>query len=263
MFKARVTTEPDYIDEYDQPCYRLDQKKGLREEQDDRLLARALADGYTSEVAATLHRWVSQQVSLAAGGGKVDLLEIGGGAGSFLDGVKENARTFINVEPSRIVLSGRDLERLADPRYTCIKCSAEEIPLHDESVDVILSIASFDHIPDYRKALLEISRLLRKNGIFILILNNRRSWWKLLLSQTNYLRLREEEIAKEHYFQWSFTECKVHLSEHIAVSSMSTVTFFPYVPYVWRYLLPVADLLGKRFLRRHGANILVVARKTG
>jgi ubiquinone/menaquinone biosynthesis C-methylase UbiE len=143
----------------------------------------------------------------------------------------------------------------------CLKCSAEDIPLPDESVDVILSIASLDHIPDYRKALAEVSRLLRKGGVFILTLNNRRSWWKVLLSRTGYLKRREEEIAREHYFQWSFSECESRLAEFIAVRHIYTTTFVPFIPRLWRALLPVADLFGRPLLRKYGANIIAVCQK--
>jgi ubiquinone/menaquinone biosynthesis C-methylase UbiE len=261
VLKTRLTIEPAYFDEYNQPCYPSKQAKGLREEQSNELLARALADGYVSMVAETLQAWVARQVSLRAGDSKVDLLEIGGGAGGFFDRIEERVSSYINVEPSRIALVDNDVERLANPRYACIKCSAEGIPLPDESVDIVLAIASFDHIPDYRKGLLEVSRLLRKNGIFVLTLNNRRSWWKLVLSKTNYLRVREEKIAKEHYFQWSFVECARNLSEYVDVSRMSTITFLPYVPYVWKYLLPVSDILGKPLLRKYGSNILALCQK--
>lgn len=73
----------------------------------------------------------------------------------------------------------------------------QEIPLEDESVDVVISTASLDHIPDYRKALAESKRLLKMNGFFILTINSRSSWWKLLLSGTDYVRKRNSEIAKE------------------------------------------------------------------
>lgn len=169
-------------------------------------------------------------MALASFGGPVDVMEIGGGTGAFYVRVKNNARTYINIEPGRIPLSGKALERLKDPRYVCLKCSAEQIPLPDESVDVILSIASLDHVPDYRKALSEVSRLLRKGGIFILTLNNRRSWWKVMLSRTAYLKRREEEIAREHYFQWSFSECESHLAEFIPVRHIYTTTFVPFIP---------------------------------
>ncbi|MDQ3803250.1 MAG: class I SAM-dependent methyltransferase [Acidobacteriota bacterium] len=261
MFQPKLTTEPASFDEHGQPCYPVSQGKGLIEHQDNRLLEDALADGYVASVAATLHRWIRREVSLAAGGRKLDLLELGGGAGGLFEWVKDDARTYINVEPGRPALAGRALERLTDARYAAVRCSAEDIPLADESVDVIISTASFDHIPDYRRALSEVRRLLREGGVFLLTLNNRRSWWKLLLSGTDYLRRREEEIAREHYIQWSFAECEAHLSEFLRVSRMSTTTFLPYVPRVWRYALPASDLLGRLLLRGYGANIVAVCRK--
>lgn len=175
--------------------------------------------------------------------------------------MKSLTRTYINVEPGRIRLSGEALKRLKDPSYMCLKCSAENIPLPDESVDVILSIASLDHIPDYRQALSEVRRLLRKGGILILTLNNRRSWWKTLLARSAYLRRREEEIAREHYFQWSFSECETHLAEFIPVRHVFTMTFVPFIPHLWRLLLPLSDFFGRLFFRNYGANIIAVCQK--
>lgn len=263
MFPLKLTSEPAYFDEHGQPCYPVSQGKGLIEHQDNRLLEGALADGYVVALADTLHTWIKQQVALAAAGRKLDLLELGGGAGGLFEWVGDYARSYVNVEPGRPALGGRDMERLADARYAAVRCSAEEIPLEDESVDVIISTASFDHIPDYRRALSEVRRLLRPDGLFLLTLNNRRSWWKALLSGTEYLRRREEEIAREHYIQWSFSECAANLSEFLHVSHMSTTTFVPYVPRVWRYALPAADLVGRRLLRERGAYILAACRKQG
>jgi ubiquinone/menaquinone biosynthesis C-methylase UbiE len=221
-----------------------------------------LADGYVTALGDNLHRWISRQVAIVSAGRKIDLLEIGGGRGSLFEWVKDNAHTYINVEPGRIVLRERDVERLKDPRYTCIKCSAEEIPLEDESVDVIISTASLDHIPDYRKALAEVRRLLKNDGVFILTINSRSSWWKLLLSRTDYVRTREEQIAAEHYFQWSYSECESNLAEFLFVSDMRTTTFIPFIPKIWNFMLPVSDRVGKHLLRKYGANILAVCQKT-
>lgn len=263
MFQPKLTTAPASFDEHGQPCYPVSQGKGLIEDQDNRLLEGALADGYVEALADTLHRWIRREVALAAGGRKLDLLELGGGAGGLFEWVKDDARTYINVEPGRPALGARALERLKDARYAAVRCSAEDIPLEDESVDVVISTASFDHIPDYRRALSEVRRLLRRDGVLLLTLNNRRSWWKLLLARTDYLRRREEEIAREHYIQWSFAECEAHLSEFLRVSRMGTTTFLPYVPKIWRYALPASDLLGPLLLRRYGAYIVAVCRKAG
>jgi ubiquinone/menaquinone biosynthesis C-methylase UbiE len=207
MFDLRLTSAPAYYDEYGRPCYPLKQEKGLIEFQDNHLLAQALADGYTQAVAEILLDWTGKKISRAGAGQTLDILELGGGNGAFFERVEETAHTYINVEPGRIALDEANLKRLSSTKYMCIKCSAEEIPLPDESVDVIISLASLDHVPDYSKALAEVKRLLRTNGLFIMTLNNRRSWWKTVLSRTKYLKRREEEIAKEHYFQWSYAEC--------------------------------------------------------
>jgi ubiquinone/menaquinone biosynthesis C-methylase UbiE len=263
MFSLELKVSPSYYDEYGQPCYPVGQEKGLIEFQENRLIKQALADGYTATVANTLFGIIARQVALASFRRPADVLESGGGTGAFYLHVKDYARSYINIEPGRISLSGQALERLKDPSYMCLKCSAEDIPLPDESVDVILSIASLDHIPDYRKALAEVSRLLRRGGVFILTLNNRRSWWKVLLSGTAYLNRREEEIAREHYFQWSFSECESHLAEFIPVRHIYTTTFVPFIPRLSRALLPVSDLFGRPLLRRYGANIIAVCQKPG
>jgi ubiquinone/menaquinone biosynthesis C-methylase UbiE len=263
MFQLKLTTRPDHFDEYGRPCYLISQRKGLIEYQNNRLLEDALADGYVTSVANTLHRWIANEVALASAGRKLDLLEIGGGVGGLFEWVKDRARSYINVEPGRIIPEGSALERLQDPRYACIKCSAEDVPLEDESVDVIISTASFDHIPEYRRALSEVRRLLRKNGSLILTLNNRRSWWKILLSGTAYLRKREQEIAREHYFQWSFSECESNLADFVPIRQITTLTYFPFVPKIWQYLLPLSDFIGGFLLRRYGAYIVAVCQKRG
>src|SRR6266496_4227013 len=263
MFQLKLTTPPDHLDEYGRPCYVIDQRKGLYEHQNNHLLEDALADGYITSVGNTLKRWISDEVALASTGRKLDLLEIGGGRGTLFEWVKDSALTYINVDPGRLVPRAGDLERWRDPRYARIGCSAEAIPLEDESVDAIISSASFDHIPEYRKALSEVSRLLRKNGSLILTLNNRCSWWKVLLSGTDNLRKREEEIAREHYFQWSFSECAANLSDIIPVRRMGTLIFLPFVPKVWRHLLPISDRIGGFLTPRYGAYIVAVCQKRG
>ena len=263
MLAAQLRIQPTSYDEYGQPCFPLAQEKGLHEFQNLHLIREAIADGYTAAIARTLFDAVRQQVAIAAANGPLDVLEMGGDRGAFFEQVKSHVRSYINVEPGRLVLAEADLERLKDPRYLCLKCSAEDVPLLDESVDVILSVAALDHIPDHRKALGEVRRLLRKGGIFILTINNRRSWWKVLLSRTNYLKRREAEIAREHYFQWSFSECESHLAEFIPVRNIFTSTFIPFVPHVWRPLLPLSRLIGRPLLRRYGGNIIVVCQKAG
>jgi len=261
MFSVRLRVPPACYDEYDQPCYPVQQTKGLFEFGNYDLMAKSLAEGYDAADAAVLFHLIKREVQEACPGQQSDIVEIGGGNGHFFDNVEELARSYINIEPGKIRLDEKGLRRLQNGKYQCIKCSAEELPLLDECADIVLSCGALDHIPSYEKSLAEINRVLRKDGFFIVQLNNRRSWWKILLSGTEYLRQREQEIAKEHYIQWSLPECEDNLSDFIPLIKIYSTTFFPYVPKVWKWCLPVFNLVGRSLLPKYGGNTIAVCRK--
>lgn len=48
-------------------------------------------------------------------------------------------------------------------------CSAEELPISSSSADLVFSAYTLEHIPDKKKALEEIARVLRPGGEFILL----------------------------------------------------------------------------------------------
>ncbi|MEP6912589.1 MAG: class I SAM-dependent methyltransferase, partial [bacterium] len=191
MFAVRLKTEPAFYDEYQQPCYSTAQIKGLAENELGYLVKDAISDGYMDAIANQLLALIKKEVLLASKNKKPDVLEVGDGDGYFFDWLQDDVSSFINIEPGTLNLDSQGLKRTENPKYQAIKCSAENIPLYDDSVDIILACGSFDHIPDYRAALGEINRLLRKGGVFIMLMNNRGSWWKSLLSRTEYLKRRE------------------------------------------------------------------------
>ncbi|MDQ3817132.1 MAG: hypothetical protein M3362_05515, partial [Acidobacteriota bacterium] len=98
MLDLHLTAQPLYYDEHRQPCYLVEQDKGLIEFQDNHLLAGALADGYTMAVAENLFDWAREKLSLGSAGEPLDILEIGGGSGDFFERAKECAATYINIE---------------------------------------------------------------------------------------------------------------------------------------------------------------------
>jgi ubiquinone/menaquinone biosynthesis C-methylase UbiE len=54
------------------------------------------------------------------------------------------------------------------PEGQKISCTAEGIPLRDNSSDVVLCVNALDHMIDPGRALVEIHRVLKREGIFIL-----------------------------------------------------------------------------------------------
>jgi hypothetical protein len=71
MIQLRFTRRPDFFDEYGQPCFNVNQDKGLSERQNNDLLNSALADGYTAKVAEALKNRIKSEVTSASPGTKV------------------------------------------------------------------------------------------------------------------------------------------------------------------------------------------------
>lgn len=74
---------------------------------------------------------------------------------------------------------------------------------------------------------------------------------------------RENEIAKEHYFQRSFSGCEAQLSSALSVRRMSIRIFLPYVPKICRYLLPISNAIGGAVAPAHGGYITALCGKRG
>ena len=54
------------------------------------------------------------------------------------------------------------------PEGQKISCTAEKVPLKDNSSDIVLCVNALDHMIEPGKALVEIRRVLKQDGIFIL-----------------------------------------------------------------------------------------------
>jgi len=220
----------------------------------------ANAAGYEARAADFIVEAVATIVRQVAEGRRLDLIDIGGGDGYLFDRLRPSVQTYVNVEPGDIELSGVAAQRLRDPTYAALRCSAEEMPLYDGSADLVIAVASMDHVPRPHRALAEARRCLRPGGHLILTMNNRRSWWKALLGGTGYLRRREARIATEHTVLWSLVELRGHVAEHFEIVSARSIVHFPYAPVVWRALLPISNVLGRRLLPRLGGHSIVVGR---
>lgn len=83
-------------------------------------------------------------------------LEVGSGRGAFQDIVPD--------------YTGLDLSAAVATNYhkPFVTASAEELPFEDCSFDAVWSITVLEHIPDPNKALLEMRRVLKDNGLLFL-----------------------------------------------------------------------------------------------
>lgn len=103
-----------------------------------------------------------------------DVLEIGFGTGLNLPHYPENISSLSIVDPARI-LPQRVAERataVAFPIHTH-HITAERLPFHDLQFDAVVSTWTLCTIPDPVKALQEIRRVLKPNGVFLFLEHGR------------------------------------------------------------------------------------------
>ena len=97
-----------------------------------------------------------------------DVLEVGYGAGAVLLALASNARTLSGIDldadpkPVEALLAQRG--RAAELR----QCSVYELPYAGASFDLVVSFSVFEHLHDYPRALVEVARVLRPGGRFLL-----------------------------------------------------------------------------------------------
>jgi len=100
----------------------------------------------------------------------MQVLEIGPGVGTFTieasRRVGEKGRVYaIDIQSNVVLKLKRRLRREGITNAEAIVGSAYELPLRDKSIDRAFMIAVLGEIPDKRKALLEIKRVLKDGGL--------------------------------------------------------------------------------------------------
>ncbi len=114
--------------------------------------------------------------------------DVGCGNGRFYQFLKKHRKTkYIGIDNNKKLLEKTKKEKNAK----FIKGDLLKIPLKKESVNTVLEIASLHHIPSAKlreKAIKEVSRVLKKNGIFIV------SVWNLF--QPKYIKYLKKAFIR-------------------------------------------------------------------
>lgn len=98
--------------------------------------------------------------------------DIGAGTGIHTKGLVGIAKEVFAIEPD-LQMMNECLFQLKDyPNVSGINCSAEEIYLPNNSVDYI-TVAQAFHLFDEKKSLSEFHRIIRPNGLLILVWNSK------------------------------------------------------------------------------------------
>ena len=103
---------------------------------------------------------------------KLNFLDIGTGSGEFIKTIKYNIPE-LNITCSDISKAYLDVAKKKLKKFTDIKfnnCKAEDLPFDNNSFDIINSVYLFHEVPSAIRAKIfsEVSRVLKKDGIFVL-----------------------------------------------------------------------------------------------
>lgn len=152
-----------------------------------------------------------------------NVLEIGVGLGADATRWAEYAKNFIGIDLSfeSTKASKLHLEFLG-LKGLILQSNVEFVPFHDNEFDIIYSHGVLHHTPDIRKALEEINRILKNDGILILMLYTKNSF--------NYwIRI---QLLFRILFMFQLSKYKLGLNQ----SSLWKIHIFNYYKYGRSYL---------------------------
>jgi ubiquinone/menaquinone biosynthesis C-methylase UbiE len=116
---------------------------------------------------AEVARWTGAFATYAPQRRPLDVLDLGSGTGRLTPGLAAEFQGQVyGVEPSDRMRT--TAEQAPHPGVRYLKGSAEDIPLPEASIDVVVMNLSFHHFPDQLQGLREVCRVLRPGGVALL-----------------------------------------------------------------------------------------------
>ncbi|MFN7990928.1 MAG: class I SAM-dependent methyltransferase [Candidatus Micrarchaeia archaeon] len=128
----------------------------------------------------TFLRWFLDKCEL-----KGDCLEIGCGPGYTTAELKRRFRiklTSIDIDEKELEIARKRLGDSAE----ILQADARKLPFKDNSFDCVIEMNAFHHIEDYKEAIAECRRVLKKGGSFYLLDIGRYFFWPVLQAMEHF-----------------------------------------------------------------------------
>jgi SAM-dependent methyltransferase len=109
-----------------------------------------------------------------ADGRSLRILDAGCGPGVLLDELRKRGHAIIGMDISgdAVKLSNARLVGDGKEGFRCVQADIEDIPLQDDSVDMVLCLGVLPWLAGDARGISEMSRVVRKGGVIILALPN-------------------------------------------------------------------------------------------
>ena len=126
------------------------------------------------------------------------LLDVGCGNGSYTTAMAEGFQEIygVELEPIRLDAFKQAVADAPVGQYHLYQMSAEALEFPDETFDVVTAIETIEHIEDLDRAAVEVHRVLKPGGVFLITAPNR--WFPV---ETHSFRIRGKEYPST---RWPF-----------------------------------------------------------
>lgn len=101
------------------------------------------------------------------------ILDVGCGTGSYIIALSKNNRFCFGIDPLYEVSLLEAQQKASDENVDIpfIRAVSEKLPFKNEKFDMILHFSTLQHVDDQHKTLLEITRVLKGNGLLLLLVS--------------------------------------------------------------------------------------------
>lgn len=126
-----------------------------------------------------------------------DVLEVGCGTGLIMRGLQDTAKSMVGLD-----ISPGMLEEAKKRGFNVVEGNAESLPFDDEQFDLVYSYKVLAHVPDIRKAMKEMYRVLRPGGYVVAEFYNALSIRHLAKTLGKPGKISVSRTEDEMYTRW-------------------------------------------------------------
>jgi len=201
------------------------------------------------------------------------VLDIGCGDGGYSEALSDLYTCYLGLEPSEIPTPKRMCKQPGDNVILVHNDPSKPLPVTENSIDLVMFLASYDHIPNRNEVVAQAWDALKPFGFMLITMTNYSFWAKRLL---NFFLGRE--VAKQEHDHFCVHDPETLANEILSSQRIGEVFWCEadniYIPnsrvtilYRSRFVLTVANRLLRftfRSLRRQrhsGSTMTVIFRK--
>ena len=168
-----------------------------------------------------------------------DVLEVGCGTGLIMNGIKDVAKSMVGID-----ISPGMLEEARKRGFTVTEGDAQQLPFDDESFDLAYSYKVLAHVPDIKKAMREMTRVLRPGGLLVAEFYNALSIRSIAKKLGRPGKISDNRTEAEVFTRWDTPrQIKSYLPPGLVFKQWKGVRVF--TPTATIYNLPVmSSILG-------------------